>query len=334
MIKFNTFIEQNENNSTLNKFYEILTFTEYILKELEQSGEIELVHFQKWQVYIKNFNLLKQNSNKLDNTVIIEEIQKIEDKILKFIANLKEYEFISDFFKIENKLPFSNEENTNFSENKFPYDKYYKIINSVDKKHDTFNNLSDVLSLTSREFLKEKLNLDEEQIQNLKGKENEEQLEKENKNNKIQINEKLDKDRNFEQIASNQKLNQILKIKSDLPQKTKTSSLFLDDKLTSHNLDKEMEEEINNEIFSYTRNMKNYARNFGEILTTDNKKLTKIEKIQEKDKILTDNSMKKLKEFQYDLKIGFFKLILMFVLVIGTFLLTMVVIRVFPKLVK
>ena len=137
----------------------------------------------------------------------------------------------------------------------------------------------------------------------------------------------------MEKIASNQKLNQILKIKSDLPQKTKTSSLFLDDKYTSQKLDKEMEEEINNEIFSYTRNMKNYARNFGEILTNFIK-LTKIEKIQDKDKILTDNSMKKLKEFHYDLKIGFFKLILMFVLVICTFLLTMVVIRVFPKLVK
>ena len=171
MIKFNTFIEQNENNSTLNKFYEILIFTEYISKELEQSGEIELVHFQKWQAYMNNFNLLKQNSNQLDNTVIIEEIQKIKEKILKFIANLNEYEFVSDFFKIEKNSEENNEEkNLYLSENDFSFDKYYKIKESVEKKHDTFKNLSDVLSLTSREFLKEKLNLDEEQIQNLKGK--------------------------------------------------------------------------------------------------------------------------------------------------------------------
>ncbi len=129
-------------------------------------------------------------------------------------------------------------------------------------------------------------------------------------------------------------MNQILKIKSDLSQKNKISSLLLDGENAPGKIEKEMEEEINNEIFSYTRNMKNYARNFGEIIQTDSKKLSKIEKIQEKDKDLTDTSMKKLKEFHYDLKIGFCKLIVMFMIVIVTFITTMMIIRIFPKLVK
>jgi hypothetical protein len=99
-------------------------------------------------------------------------------------------------------------------------------------------------------------------------------------------------------------------------------------------IEKEMEEEVNNEIFNYTKNMKNYARNFNQILVQDNKKLDKIEKIQETGKNKTNKSMKSLNEFNYSLKIGFLKLILYIILVGTTFVMTLISIRIFPKLVK
>ena len=99
-------------------------------------------------------------------------------------------------------------------------------------------------------------------------------------------------------------------------------------------LEKEMEEEVNNEIFNYTKNMKQYARSFNEILTQDNRKLDKIEKNQEGGKSKTDRSMKNLKEFSYNIKIGFWKLLLMFTIVAVTFVMTLLTIRIFPKLIK
>lgn len=336
MIKFNTFIDQKLNNSLENNFYEILTFSEYILKELENKGEIELVNFQRWKTYMNKYDNLKINSNKLDNTIIIEEIQKNKEKILRIIGNMDEYEFISDYFTLNENIKETEQEKSENSleEEKNEQEKYLKIKESIEKKIEMVpKNLFELLSLTSKEFLKEKLNLDDEQIQNLKGKEVEV-----NKENEIKINdftENINNSKENKQIVqSYPKLNQIIKIKSDFIQKNRNTSLFLDANNTNAKLDKEMEEEINKEIFSYTRNMKTYARNFGEILQTDNKKLTKIEKVQEKDKSLTDTSMKKLKEFHYDLKIGFFKLIIMFIIVIATFVTTMMVIRIFPKLVK
>ena len=337
MIKFSTFIEQKDNDTIVNNLYEMLTFTEYILKELQNCREIELVQYQKWKNYMNKYESLKININNIDNSMLIEEIQKNKEKIINFLQNLKEHEFISDYFSIQDTENQQEEISDKKSEDKnSSYEKFLKIKQSLENQyysHPVPKNIFELLALSSNEYLKEKLNMDDDQIQILKGKENIciRETEKEKRSHVETRNDVKDENQT---LKTNYKLNKILKIKSDLPQKNKISSFISDPEKQSGKFDKEMEEEINKEIFSYTKNMKNYARNFGEIISTDNKKLTKIEKNQEKDQILTDSSMKKLKEFHYDLKIGFFKLIGMFLMVIVAFITTLIIIRLFPKLVK
>jgi len=319
MIKFNTFIEQKENDSTVNNLYEMLTFSEYVLKELQNSREIELVQYQKWKNYMNKFDSLKININNIDNSMLIKEIERNKENILNIIETLKEYEFISDYFSIHDTEIIHEQISHNKTEDKTSsYEKFSKIKEYVENQyylHPTPNNILEVLALSSNEYLKEKLNMDDEHIQTLKGKENIGLKEMKNeKNSHVETRKYTNEE--IQTSKTNHTLNKILKIKSDLPQKNKISYFISDQNKQPSKFDKEMEEEINNEIFSYTKNMKNYARNFGEIISTDNKKLTKIEKNQEKDKILTEFSMKKLKEFHYDLKIGFFKLIAMYLAII------------------
>lgn len=97
-------------------------------------------------------------------------------------------------------------------------------------------------------------------------------------------------------------------------------------------IDDEIEEELNNEILSYTRNMKKYANNFNEVLNKDNRTLNKIESTQSDGKKKTDVQLNKLKDFNYSLTIGFFKLLFMFIFVFISFVISLFMIRFFPKL--
>ena len=97
-------------------------------------------------------------------------------------------------------------------------------------------------------------------------------------------------------------------------------------------MDQEMEEEINRQIFGYTKKMKESARNFGVQLKKDNKTLSNIENLQERANDKTTKEVSRLKEFNYSIKLGFCKLIMLVMMVFGTFFATLFVIKIFPKL--
>jgi hypothetical protein len=275
------------------------------------------------------------------------------------------------------ELQNDNEEDNNFNNN-YNHDNNFETSSSNDKEFEVFlkvieslsrydlnsNNqntnktsIFDLLPLTSNEFLKNKVKLDDEEIKDIKGKYQEQEDEIQENINQESINDKNDKnDKNNKNsvleetpipIESPPKkiLENILNTSAKKDKKPQNSSLFLTDNKKSHthtqpkeissiekSIEKEMEEDLNNEIFSYTRNMKHYASSFNEILQRDNKKLDTIEKNQEGSKTKTDRSMKSLKEFSSTIRIGFFKLLLMLIAVGVTFMLTLLSIRIFPKL--
>ena len=97
-------------------------------------------------------------------------------------------------------------------------------------------------------------------------------------------------------------------------------------------IEKEMEEELNNQIFKYTKMMKISAKNFGNQLIQDNKILGQIENLQNKDIIKTRNENQRLQEFNNFISLGFFKKLLMIIVVIITFIFTLLIMRIFPRL--
>ena len=97
-------------------------------------------------------------------------------------------------------------------------------------------------------------------------------------------------------------------------------------------MDKEMEEEINRQIFGYTKKMKESAKNFRVQFKKDNKVLSEIEDLQEKVNDKTTKEVGRLKEFNYSIRFGFCKLVSFVMMVFCSFFATLFVIKIFPKL--
>ena len=77
--------------------------------------------------------------------------------------------------------------------------------------------------------------------------------------------------------------------------------------------------------------MKQYAKNFGDILIRDNKKLEKIEKTQILDKNKTSSQIKSLDQYNDFIRIGFWKMLIIIIIVVFVFMFTLISIRIFPK---
>ena len=179
------------------------------------------------------------------------------------------------------------------------------------------NSIDSVLPLLSSFYLKEKLYLSRDEISSIK-----KDFDFDNGN---LIEEKENEKENKERKEEDNFLKKYHKSKSLNSNKTSSHS--------SHKeIDAEMEKEITNQIFGYTKTMKENAKHFGAQLKRDNSVLNEIEKVQNVDQEKTDVQVKKLKEFNYSLRIGFFKLIFMFLIVFVTFAFTLLTMRIFPKL--
>ena len=268
------------------------------------------------------FNLIKQDENnsleingvkkigeensaseeKIENRITKEKIKTNIEKILSYIKDKKDYEFISDFFITESENKINND--NDIINNKHNNTEFEEItddfLNSFSK-----TNLTDINAIN--EFNKK-----------IKGK-------------KIsEISEKT-----------------LLDLSNSKRYKLSEQDLFLNDIKKSENfkkknneknyqskesMDKEMEEEINRQIFGYTRKMKESARNLGVQFKKDNKVLSDIEDLQEKVNEKTTKEVSRLKEFNYSIRFGFCKLVMYVMIVFCTFFSTLFVIKIFPKL--
>ena len=133
---------------------------------------------------------------------------------------------------------------------------------------------------------------------------------------------------------SNKELPKQKKSKYELPslKKNKREKSNYNSKKNNEEIEKEMEEELNNQIFKYTKMMKISAKNFGHQLVKDNQFLQQIENIQTKDMDKTRTQNQRLQEFNSLITLGFFKKLLMIIVVITTFIFTLLTMRIFPRL--
>lgn len=328
-LKEQNYYSKEWNINEVNEFYT------KIIEKLQIKGFIDLLDYEKF----KKINIDINTNTNFDDIILKEEIKNKAEKILSILKDKNEIEFIQDYFIgssshnfITNKFEYNN--NLNEEELIKDYEinllkKFTTTMNSLAKINETDlkrNNLYDMLPILSNNFLTQKLNLSEAEITQIKGSLDEPENEKEEKENE------KEKESSKNPIIKNNNIENIL-LKNN---KKELSSLFLkksDNSSQVKLIEKELDEEINNEIFNYTKNMKQYAKSFNELLVRDNSKLDTIEKNQEGSKTKTDKSMKNLKEFSYNIRIGIFKLILMFIVVFTTFVITLLTIRIFPKLV-
>lgn len=245
------------------------------------------------------------NEEKIENRITKEKIKTNIEKIMSYIKDKKDYEFISDFFITESESKINNDndiiKNKNYN---FEFEEITdEFLNSFSK-----TNLSDINAIN--EFNKK-----------IKGK---------------KISEISDKT-----------LLDLSKVKKYSSSKFNEQNLFLNDIKKTQNfkkknneenfkskesMDKEMEEEINRQIFGYTKKMKESARNFGVQFKKDNKVLSNIEDLQEKVNEKTTKEVSRLKEFNYSIRFSFCKLVLYVMIVFCTFFSTLFVIKIFPKL--
>lgn len=254
----------------------------------------------------------------IEDRLIQEKIKTNIEKILAYINGKKEYEFIKDYF--------INEYDNSISSNFIQKDSSNEIMNNQDSENNINNiNFNDSDNIND-EFLtllsKENLN-DINSISKLSQK-----LSTNNKSKSIELpNLSFTSKKNSSFKEEDIFLPAIKKAKNK--NKGDNNDFGLESK---EEMDREMEIEINRQIFGFTKKMKESAKNFGAQLRKDNQTLNKIENLQDKVDMKTKKQVKRLEDFNFSKSIGFCKLMFMLLSVFGSFIPLMFLIKVLPKL--
>ena len=245
------------------------------------------------------------NEEKIENRITNEKIKTNIEKIMSYIKDKKDYEFISDFFISESTLPSVNNDNIIIKNNKRNNNIEFDEINDDFLNEFLNTHLTDINSITEfNKKIKQNKNLNEQfdiNLINPKKQASKEEL----------FLDDIRKSENFKNKKNN----------GEHPIKSKEL------------LEKEMEEEIFREIFGYTKKMKESSRNLGVQMKKDNKTLSGIENLQEIANEKTKKVLKNLIQFNFNVRIGICKIIMMTMMVFGTFFGTYLFISIFPKLV-
>ena len=245
------------------------------------------------------------NEEKIENRMTKEKIKTNIEKIISYIKDKKDYEFISDFFITESTQSPILEENIIVINNKNSGNIELDEINEDFLNNFSKSNLSDINSII--EFNK-----------------------KIKKNNISELDEQFD----LNLINTKKKTSKEDLILDDI----KKSESFKRTKSGENNLknkeatEEETKEEITRQIFGFTRRMKESARSSGAQLKKDNRASSEIENSQDVVQDKTTKEASRLNEFNYSIKLGPRKLITMNTMVFGTFFATLLIIKIFPKL--
>jgi len=245
------------------------------------------------------------NEEKIENRITNEKIKTNIEKIMSYIKDKKDYEFISDFFISESTLPSVNNDNIIINNNKRNNNIEFDEINDDFLNEFLNTHLTDINSITEfNKKIKQNKNLNEQFDINL-------------------INPKKQASKEDLFLDDIRKSENFKNKKNNGEQPIKSKEL----------LEKEMEEEIFREIFGYTKKMKESSRNLGVQMKKDNKTLSGIENLQEIANEKTKKVLKNLIQFNFNVRIGICKIIMMTMMVFGTFFGTYLFISIFPKLV-
>ena len=245
------------------------------------------------------------NEEKIENRITNEKIKTNIEKIMSYIKDKKDYEFISDFFISESTLPSVNNDNIIIKNNKRNNNFEFDEINDDFLNEFLNTHLTDINSITEfNKKIKQNKNSNEQFDINL-------------------INPKKQASKEDLFLDDIRKSENFKNKKNNGEQPIKSKEL----------LEKEMEEEIFREIFGYTKKMKESSRNLGVQMKKDNKTLSGIENLQEIANEKTKKVLKNLIQFNFNVRIGICKIIMMTMMVFGTFFGTYLFISIFPKLV-
>jgi hypothetical protein len=346
---------------------EILQNFRKIFQKLEKFGLINLLDYEKFKFFKKNFELNgefeeKESSGNLRHENIVrEEIKKEYEKIMGKISGKKEYEFISDYFIGEEDRSMKNwdkeyidDEEGNNKNHEIGQDENINPdeINEVDLFLRTdFNysnlvntgNFSDFIKYTSKDFLK-RIKLDESEIKRIKANEKIIESKEDFKENVIpespmilkeseeNIGEKESKKE--KENTTSPSLKNYLDITHLLLKKEEQKQIDSKiNKVQMEKIEKEMDEEINNEVFGYTKRMKESAQHIQRTLIKDNKKLDVIDKLQNVNEDKTKKENKSLTDLNKSLSISWWRLLLMIAIVLVSFIMSLLTIRIVPKFV-
>lgn len=324
--------EQQKSNFLSNIYTKLIEKHAITSYEYEIFKEIKIEQSDKEKSLADNWNnnykKLGQENNlneeKMGNKINQEKIKINIEKILSYISDKKEYEFISDYFISESEPSI----NMNFiqkksSSNAFDNKENGLSQNSIDTNIYDFDNINEsLLNMLSKQNLTDLYSI----------KTFSEEIDKNSKSKSSEIS--------YFPSFNNKKNSGIKEEDLFLPEMKKAKSYNNKIKYKNSNsgfeskeeMDKEFEEEINRQIFGYTKKMKESARNFGAQLKKDNQTLNKIEDLQDEVNDKTKKQTKRLEEFNYNIKIGFCQLMILIFTVIGAFIGTMFIIKIFPKL--
>ena len=239
------------------------------------------------------------NEEKIESRINKEKIKANIEKIMSYIKDKKDYEFISDFFINESDI---NDNINIIEENKENIKMNLEPIN---------DNLMDIFSKNNLLNINSLINFNKKLNQKIE----------ENYNN---INLNIKKNTSSKEFLI---LDDIKKVKN-----YKKSKDLENNSKSKEQMEQEMEEEINKQIFGYTKKMKESAKNFGVQLKRDNKVLNNIEDLQDKLNNKTTKETSRLKKFNFSIKLGFCQLFMLIITVIAIFFSTLFVIKIFPKL--
>lgn len=327
---------------------------ETISNELKERGEMTLNEYNSYNIIKRKIHELQEESSKTKDglgsgafnfDLNLNKLKTLLEKIQSDIQNKKEYEFISNYFISENNPGSSfdlslSTNDSNSNKDTLANDLLHSpitdqlISNPGYNNLNAFNSIGDILRLTSPLFLSQKAKLSDEVINKIKGN-SDMNSNNQNSNHSDNINQskEVNEDTSMIKKKSDKTLLPIINkgMKSTLNASTSSFSNSNSTPNAKEKLDKEIEEEINNQIFKYTKNMKENAKAFNAKLKQDNKTIFSIEDIQTRDQDKTDTQHKRLKEFNYTLSIGFFRLIMMFLVAIVAFIFTLLIMRIFPK---
>ena len=247
------------------------------------------------------------NEEKIENRITKEKIKSFIEKIISYIKDKKDYEFISDFFITESTSIKDNDNNNiiiNNKKNNFEFedinDDFLKFFS---KSHLT--NINSIIEFNKKLKGNKFLENDDDSILNLNLKKY--------RTSPLKENLFLDDIKKSENFNKKRKKEENLK-----PKKT---------------IDEEMEEEMCGLIFGFTKRMKQNAKHMGEQFRKNNKELSEIENIQNEGVDITDKTVKKLKSFNISMNFGFCKLLKMSIKAIIGFFGALAIIKIFPKLV-
>lgn len=258
-------------------------------------------------IYENNFK-----RQKIENKLNLEKIETLIKNILSYINDKKEYEFISDFF-INEYDSSTNNSSMDIIEHKESFLSENGInnnLNDFENINENFINLFSEANLTDINSIikfNEKLNK--------KGKSKSQEIPSLNIKKPLGIKEEDILFTGYEKAKS-------------YNNKNSNESFY-----SKEEMDKEVEEEMNRQIFGMTKKMKESARSLGANLKKDNQTLSNIENLQDKVNDKTTNETKRLKEFNYTLRFDFCKKFFTIIAVFGIFFATLFFIKLTPKLV-